>query len=179
MLDRAQRFVWGMVVGGFLLALGSFIMIIVVVGDGSFRWVFGGQNLEGHNFLAYLMLGLVGVGVLMLVAGLLYGLVSSRSNDAKKPIKKVQGVQIIAMLINNEDDQPIYDVNMYDPHELRCYVQIVMPDGERREFKTDYNLLQNMGEGLTGDITFQGRWLCSFEKRMPAPHQVGPDPFVR
>lgn len=179
MLDRAQRFVWAMVVGGFLLTVASLALIVVVVGDGSFRWVFGGGNTDGHNFLAYLLLGLSGIGVLMLITGIFFGLASSRSNDAKKPIQKAENVQVIALLINNEDDQPVFDTDMYEPHELTCYVQIAMPNGDRREFKTDYSLLLNMGEGLMGDITYQGRWLCSFVRKLPPAQQAGPDPFVR
>lgn len=78
------------------------------------------------------------------------------------------GVQVMARFGINHLGEMLFTIEPIDVPELRYYVRILFPDGRQAEFETAYDLFATAGEGMWGDITYQGDWLSSFTPR-PAP----------
>ena len=105
---------------------------------------------------------LLGLG--LVITGLLMGGKEAFGNDRNKPQQRGGPVYIVACLTMNRQNDPIFDASIYDPDELRFYVQVKFADGTAKEYETAYEVMGTIGEGMWGYIVYQGKWLSSFEK---------------
>ncbi len=140
-------------------------VLIIVGGIGFLLTGLGGEAIVGQaRTLAiagfFILAGLIGAG--LLVAAMVIGGKQAFANNADKPAETAENVYIMSVLILNENQDPIYDPDMYDEDDLRCYVQIEFSDGQKREFETNLAVLSTIGEGMRGNISYQGKWLSQF-----------------
>jgi len=151
-----------------------FGIVLIVVGGLGFMFTALGGGLFGSQASAmatagfFILAGLAGAG--LLVAAMVIGGKQAFGNNADKPAETANNVYIMSVLILNESHDPIYDPDMYDEEDLRCYVQIEFADGQKREFETNRAVLSTIGEGMRGNISYQGKWLSQF---MMVPQSSG------
>lgn len=153
-----------MLVGGAALAvlgLGGFVFALV--GATLQRVQTHGRDVSLYFFCALGILAfLIGVG--MVIAGLMMGAGHAFGNDRRMPVQKAGPVYIVAVVMTDKRHEHVFDMTMHDPEDLRYFVQVRFPDGTARELETAYEVMAGVGEGLYGNITYQGKWLSSFER---------------
>lgn len=121
---------------------------------------------------------LIPAGILLVVIGLGAGWSEAFGDPRKKPIQRAYGIYVIAKLIVDKRSEPVMDPEALDPSELRYLVQIDLKDNKgKKEFETSGEVFNQVGEGMDGDIVYQGRWLSQFTFRPKTDHQIGEDPF--
>lgn len=171
-----------MCIGGFLLACVGFMAFL---GNGGLFVISGAR--VGSLLIAVIVPSLVFLGGLGLLGfGLYYGWQhGSATGASKKPIERVAGTYIIGKLIlTKRGGEQVFDPEMYDPDELQLLVQVRMPGKGKEELITEGIVFNSVGEGMTGTIVHQGRWLCQFipdQKAEVARSHAGdlpPDPFA-
>lgn len=147
------------------------ILVLVGIGLTVGAMAVGAQqavNTLGRNQsllqLSGLPLLLVILGIAFAGIGLLIGASQAFSNDRMAPVQKASAVYVVACIAANELGEHVFEPDMYDPEDIRYYVQVRMADGATREFETAREVVDTLGEGLWGNITYQGRWLSSFER---------------
>lgn len=117
-----------------------------------------------RGLMVMCILGLVIAGI-----GLYIGLRDTHGDVSKLPVTVVDGAKIMNVLIVDKKGDHVFDPEMFDPDDLKYIVQVLMPNGRREEFETARQLLDYMGEGMTGRIAHQGRWLSKFEPAIMPP----------
>lgn len=152
-----QSRITGFVIGGIAaIIVGILGFMFTAMGGG----LFGSQAAAMATAGFFILCGLGGAGLLV-AAAVIGGREAFGSNEGK-PVQSAENVYIISTLIPNESHDPIYDPDMYDEEDLRCYVQIEFASGRKQEFETNLAVLSTIGEGMRGTITYQGKWLSSF-----------------
>jgi hypothetical protein len=73
---------------------------------------------------------------------------------------------VVARFAINEIGEMIFDNFDFDAPNARYYVRLKMPDGRDEEFECAQELLNQVGEGMVGNVQINGRWLGSF---VPVP----------
>ena len=70
------------------------------------------------------------------------------------------------------------DPEFHDPAELRYLVQFEIPGRGKVELEAAAEVFNQVGEGMNGNIIYQGRWLNQFTfTPRPGDHGIGEDPF--
>lgn len=128
-----------------------------------------------------LLVGFVGGSTpLILVGGLLdllgfvsvaWSLTSGHAKlreDRTASKKLATGIQVMARFGINQLGEMLFTIEDVDIPELRYYVRVLFPDGRQAEFETAFPVFCAAGEGMWGDIAYEGDWLSSFTPR-PAP----------
>lgn len=147
--------------------IGSIVVAVLGFGFGGLGagLFFGSQGSALMVLGFFILLGLAGVG--MLVAALIIGSKEAFGNDNAKPVETQPDVYIMSTMIMTKQHDPVYDPDMFDDNDLRCYVQVEFPSGQKREFETHRVVLAAIGEGMRGTITYQGKWLSKFVMNRP------------
>jgi hypothetical protein len=172
-----------------LLTGGSLLAIVFGIGFILFGGTFGigaAFATRGENVGGFVM---VGLGLLLILAGmaggiwaLIMGLKEGMGNDSTKPVEVAKGVSIISKLVLDKAHSPVFEPEHYDPDEIDYLVQVKFANGSKEEFKTSPECFATIGEGLNGEITYQGKWLSRFVmERKPDTSQgrdIPPDPFA-
>ncbi len=124
-----------------------------------------GNSFAGNLFLILFgMISLFGLG--LTIWGGVLAFQNSYGNSATKPMRVEHGVYIMNILILNRDGDHVFDPEMYPPEELKYIVQIALASGQRIELETHPLVVQTMGEGMRGTVTYQGNWLSKFEREI-------------
>ncbi len=142
--------------------------------------VFIGLTLFTRQPGAYI-LGMMScpVGIVLCIIALASGWRQAFGDPSKSPIQRALDIYVVAKIVLDENADVVLDAGAYDPAELKYLVQIQMPGGRTREFDAPYQVFEQIGEGMRGDIVFQGRWLSQFVFK-PKPKGGDPiDPFSR
>jgi len=108
----------------------------------------------------------VGLGVLMVAAGLGYG-IWLNANRATGPRKVWDGVRVVARYGYNRDGIMLtseFDLEVAD--DPKYYVRLLLPDGRQDEFECTPAVYFQAGEGMLGDAEVQGKWLGHFKPRI-------------
>jgi len=152
-----QKRISNLLIYGFgAIVVGGLGFVFTAMGGGLFTSQAAAVATAGVFFLVAL------AGGAMLVGAMVVGGKQAFGNDADKAIETANDVYIISLLILNKDQSPIYDPDMFDEDELRCYVQVEFADGRKREFETSLAVMGTIGDGMRGNITYQGKWLSQF-----------------
>ena len=147
------------VVGGILLTVLSFMLPI------PFGTVVG--------------LLLIPVGIVLVVVGLATGWGEAFGDPNKKPVQRASNVYVVAKVVADRHAEPVIDPEFFDPADLRFLVQIEVQGRGKVEFETAPEVFSQIGEGMSGDIVYQGRWLNQFVFRpKQGGREVGEDPFA-
>lgn len=104
----------------------------------------------------------------MVITGIYMGLSEKYGDNSKKPVQVVPDAYIMNIIVTDKSGEYVFNYDMFDPDELTYVIQVAMPGGRREEFETSPYLLEGIGEGMRGTVTFQGNWLSKFE---PNPYQ--------
>lgn len=154
-----QMLGWG--IGLMVVGLGGFV--VSLVGATLQRAQTHGREVGLYFFCAIaILMFLAGLG--LLIGGLMMGAGHAFGNDRRMPVQTAGPVYIVAVVITDKRHETVFDITMYDPEDLRYYVQVKFPDGTAREFETAYEVISTIGEGLYGTIRYQGKWLSSFDR---------------
>ena len=144
----------------------------------------GGILLAGLCTFGGIIIGIimgiimVPVGIVLVVIGMASGWSEAFGDPSKKPVRREMNVYVIAKVIADKKAEPVIDPEFFDPAELRHLVKIQFPNGHKTEFETSPSVFNDIGEGMNGDIVYQGRWLNQFTFRPKDGHKnVGEDPF--
>lgn len=170
---------------GFTLKDGSgkqkAVGTLVMVGGGL---VIAGVMMAVISMMIWLPFGLVAgsilvpLGIVLIVAGLASGWGEAFGDPSKKPVRRETNVYIVAKIIADKKAEIVIDPEFYDAEELRHLVQIEFQNGRKVEFETAPQVYDDIGEGMNGDIVYQGKWLNQFTFRPRAgAEDVGEDPF--
>jgi len=148
-----------MLVGFILLVLGG--LLAVALG------LMAGAQLAGRGEAPLMLafggaLGLVALGVVLIgiVAG--YGLWLHR-NRFRAPMQVFPQVYVVARYavdIHTGDLVPYW--HDYAPENLRYYVRLDLGRGVQEEYECALATFQQVGEGMWGEATCKGQWLCAF-----------------
>jgi hypothetical protein len=150
---------WG--IGLAVVGFGGFVASLM--GATVQRMQSHGRDVSLYFYCALAILTfLAGLG--MVVVGLLMGAGHAFGSNRNMPEQKSGAVYVVAVVITDKRGEYVYDMSMHDPDDLRYFVQIRFPNGTAREFETAYEVATTVGEGLYGNITYQGKWLSSFER---------------
>lgn len=151
-------------VGGGICLLGFFMLAVSFFLNIYFGVIFG-------------ML-LIPIGVVVVILGLATGWGEAFGDPSKKPIRREMNVYVIAKIIADSNAELVVDPEFYDPEELSHLVQIQFQGGRKVEFETAPEVYDEIGEGMSGDIIYQGKWLNQFTFRpKQGASDIGEDPF--
>jgi hypothetical protein len=127
------------------------------------------------KMLAFILLP---IGIVLVVVGLAAGWSEAMGDPSKKPVQRANQVYVIAKVIADKKANPVIDPGFHDPEDLRYLVQFQVPGKGKMELETAAPVFDGVGEGMYGDIVYQGRWLNQFTFRpKPGAQDVGEDPF--
>lgn len=119
------------------------------------------------------------IGLILTIVGLASGWGEAFGDPTKKPVMRANGVYVIAKVVADKRANPVIDPEFHDPSELKYLVQIDVPAKGKIEFETAPEVFNLIGEGMNGDIVYQGRWLSQFTFRpKQGDREIGEDPFA-
>jgi len=151
-------------VGGGICLLGAFTVAVSMFQGLYFGLVFG--------------VILVPVGLVVVVIGLATGWGEAFGDPSKKPVRHEVYVYVVAKIITDSKAEHVVDPEFYDPEALSHLVQIEFRNGRKIEFETAPEVYNEIGEGMNGDIVYQGKWLNQFTFRpKKGAEDIGEDPF--
>lgn len=164
--DKKQKSVSGLILAGICVMVGSvFLFALGIFFGAAAAWI----------------LGLLGfpVGLVLTIMGLASGWGEAFGDPSKKPVTRANNAYVIAKVVADKKANPVIDPEFHDPSELRYLVQMEVPARGKIEFETASEVFNLIGEGMSGDIVYQGRWLSQFTFRPKAgDREIGEDPFA-
>ncbi|MES1147488.1 MAG: hypothetical protein ABUL49_01930 [bacterium] len=171
MEDESQSRIAQFIGFGVALIVASLVGFFLAYIGGVARAVqSSGKDTNLFFFCALAVFGFV-LGVGLVITGLVLGGKEAFGNNAKKPMQRGGPVYIVACLVMDRKNEPVFDAEMYDVEDLRFYVQVKFADGTAKEFETAYEVMGTIGEGMWGYIVYQGKWLNSFERILVDPQR--------
>jgi hypothetical protein len=118
------------------------------------------------------------LGLVMVVAGMAMGWGEAFGDPSKKPIQRASGVYVVAKVVADKRANPVIDPEFHDPADLRYLVQVEFANRSKAEFECAGEVFNGIGEGMNGDIVYQGRWLNQFTfVPRKGDRDIGEDPF--
>ena len=117
------------------------------------------------------------LGVIVAGIGLLSGWSEAFGDSSKKPVQRADGVYVIAKVIADKRANPVIDPEFHEPEELRYLVQFDVPGRGKIELECAAEVFNQVGEGMNGNILYQGRWLNQFAFVPRGDQRIGEDPF--
>jgi len=152
----------------FLVGLAATLML---AGGGALRYLHTkGSDKSGLLFFGVgIVVALGGIG--MTLAGIVLGLRAAKRPAHSLPVESAEDCRIIARFSMNRQGEMLFDLDPDSTQELRHFVQVLLADGRRAEFKCAPEVFFTCGEGMKGLVEFQGDWLGRFT---PAP-RVAPN----
>lgn len=118
------------------------------------------------------------IGVILFIIGMASGWGEAFGDPRKKPLRREMNVYVIAKYITDNKAEFIFDPEFHDPEELKHVVKLQFSGGQKVEFETSPQVFDDVGDGMSGDIVYQGKWLSQFTFRPKEGHQdIGEDPF--
>lgn len=117
------------------------------------------------------------VGVILVGLGLLGGWSEAFGSSANKPVQRADGVYVIAKVVADKRANPVIDPEFHDPDDLRYLVQFDVLGRGKIELETAAEVFNQVGEGMNGNIVYQGRWLSQFTFVPRSDQRIGEDPF--
>lgn len=152
-----------MAIGVVAVLVSAFLVLITPVARHPVVFILGGL--------------LCPIGIGLCIYALASGWKTAFGNPAKHPIERAAGVYIVAKIMLDDNKDQVYNMDAHEPTELEFFVQINI-NGKTREFVTPFEVFEQVGEGMNGDIVYQGRWLSQFifKPRLSGDDQV--DPFL-
>lgn len=160
MLSRFEGVIGMMVmIGVAMMAIGLVMLLLAVLGLGSVA--------SAGTF------GLIGVAIAggPVILSLLLG---GEKLSSKAPLERSPGCQILNKIATDKRGSHALDLELYDEDELRLYVKVLFPTGKQKEFRTQRDIYESIGEGMFGTVIIQGDWIGGFE-----PHQRPENPSDR
>jgi hypothetical protein len=159
MLDpQRQEFVGKLMLYGLIsMGVGAVLLLVGFVG-GQVPILLVGGALDVFGFIA--------------VAWSLTSGHAKLREDRTAAKKSAENVQVMARFGINHLGEMLFTIEDVDIPDLRYYVRILFPDGRQGEFETAFPLFCQCGEGMWGDITFEGDWLSSFTPRTAPPKKA-------
>jgi hypothetical protein len=125
----------------------------------------------GAMNLVPLMIFGVAVGLLMMFAGIGYGL-WTMSRQQKGTRRVVPNFRVLARYCYDRNQNLITaEWEVEAAEKPRFYVRGVMENGVVGEFETSIEVYFNAGEGMYGEAELQGQWLGRFVPYVGAPAQ--------
>ena len=121
-----------------------------------------------YNFPTFLLILL---GIAILCTGIIVGLKESHMDSSKQSISVENNAYIMNVLIVDRRGEPVFDIDLHDPNEPKYLVQIELQNRKKIELETSPHLLNGIGEGMRGRITYQGKWLSKFEPAFMTQNQ--------
>ncbi|MGE0001338.1 MAG: hypothetical protein AB7F50_04765 [Fimbriimonadaceae bacterium] len=155
--DRVAK----LVVGGAMLSLVSFLVMLSGIAGGTLL-----RNLGGPpTLLAIGVIAIVGLvaGLVLISIGIAMGMrrVTRRHDGAAR---LASGVYIVSVVCEDRSGKPILDPEQFDEDDVRYFARVRFPEGHVDEFKVALPVLSTMGEGMTGTMAFVGDRLVQFEQ---------------
>lgn len=112
---------------------------------------------------------LVAGGVLAVGGSLLYGLNRHGERFTGEQTRR-SGVRVLNKYVYDRDNNLLMDDYLIDSaDEPKFYVKIELEPGKSVEFETARPVFDSCGEGMTGEATFQGKWLSMFVGHIARP----------
>jgi hypothetical protein len=124
--------------------------------------------MGGTGVLAALGMVLLAGGIGAMVWSVSTGLYRVNKLGSTNAVSEATGVRVVARFAVNHLGEMLFDIDPIDMPELKYYVRLMFADGRQGEFKTVWEVFAEAGEGMYGDVAYQGDWLSRFTKR-PAP----------
>ena len=160
-----------------LIGFGVVLIVLGLIGFGVMfvGGVFRAMQTSGKDTNLFVFSSAAAIAVLvgigMLVAGLVMGGREAFGDNSKQPQQRGGPVYVVACLVMDRQNEPVFDAEMFDEDELRFYVQVKFADGTPKEFETAQDVMGSIGEGMWGYIVYQGKWLNGFERILVDPQR--------
>lgn len=166
-----------------ILGFGLATMVVSFLGFFFFGWLtILGRNSAGFALSSICVLtGIGGFGTV--IYALVKGMGSALQDDSRKPIESFNSAYVISKVVTASDGEPVYDVEEYDEDELRFYVQLELHTGRKIELTAPMMLWNQIGEGMKGTLTLQGKSMTSWVPEIGPvsrhnDREIPPDPFA-
>jgi hypothetical protein len=163
-----------MIYGGAAVALLGFIASGVLFMAGTFHATYNRQQGTpiGDAIFFPLALGLFGLGVLMVVGGLGYGIWINK-NQHKGEMRMIEEVKVAARYAYDRDGSMLTsELDLEHADRPRFYIRLQHADGQAEEFECAPEVYAMAGEGMSGRAWVQGKWLSRFEWVRPEPSRA-------
>jgi hypothetical protein len=154
-----------------------------LIGAGVIVFLFGLWLLTFGALTGQLLLpvSVMVLGFGMLLYGLVLGIRTAYADDTKKEVTMHSDVYIVARIMETTDHELVVDPEMYPEEQIVRLVQVRFPDGKVRELKTEPEVFEFTGEGMSGTVHIQGGSLVAFQwdrrEDDSETSQFKPDPF--
>jgi hypothetical protein len=161
--------------------------VVMIIGSAIGFFFFGWATiLAGSVFGLVLsalcvLIGLGGLGTV--IYALVLGMGTVMQDDSKKPMETHRGAYVISKVVTTTEGEPVFDVDDYDEDDLRFYVQLQLATGKKLELHSPMRLWSQIGEGMKGTMTLQGRSMTSWVPEIGTQSRhndrdIPPDPFA-
>jgi len=150
--------------GGLALTVVSVVLIGLGVVMGLFKGVAEEHMPAVSKFLQFFPLTVMGagIGILMIVGGLGYGLYVERTQN-KGPRQTEPNFRVLSRFCLDKNFQLlISDIDIELANKPKFYIRGLLENGLVGEFETTIEVFYNAGEGMLGEANLQGKWLGSF-----------------
>lgn len=166
-----------------ILGAGVLMIIASIIGFFFFGWatILVG-SMMGLVLTAFcVLLGLGGLGTV--IYALVLGMGSVMQDDSKKQIETHRGAYVISKVVTTDKGEHVFDTEDYDEDELRFYVQLELATGRKLELHSPMQLWGQIGEGMKGTLTLQGKSMTSWVPEIGTQsrqndREIPPDPFA-
>lgn len=177
-----QKIAKNLAIGCGLLMVG-FLGFLFLGGLGSLAAMGGVRGGANTIAIAVVFMLMALCGLFMIAYQLVTGLRIAMQDDSKQAMETFRGAYVIAKVVTHDTGDPCFGWEEYDPDDLRWYVTFQFVGGRKLELKVPYALWQQIGEGMTGTITVQGRTMTSWTPEIkkddrPKGPDLPPDPFA-
>lgn len=161
--------------------------VLMIIGSAIGFFFFGWATILAGSVFGLLLsavavlVGLAGLGTV--IYALVLGMGTVMQDDSKKPIETHRSAYVISKVVTTSEGEPVFDIDDYDEDELRFYVQLQLTTGRKLELHSPMQLWGQIGEGMKGTMTLQGRTMTSWVPEIGTlsrhnDREIPPDPFA-
>jgi hypothetical protein len=146
--QKENQIAWMLVLGVGMSLGGVFVSFIAIV-------------LRGSAILFALGPIMFLAGILLAGWGIFSGHIANRRADAAGS-QFIPNCYVVGRFEVNSNGEMIFSDFDYDAPKSKFIVRLKLPDGSDQEYECASQLLDQIGEGMIGNVQIRGRWLGSF-----------------
>lgn len=151
---KENQIAW-MLVGGVAMSLIGILVTMLAFGSA--------LGLHSKSPLILIALGPIMVvgGIALAGWGVFAGHMTNKKADSSG-VQWIPNCYVVGRYEMNQIGEMIFSDFNYDEPKSKFFVRLKLPDGSDQEYQCSPELMDQIGEGMIGNVQVKGRWLGSF-----------------